>query len=328
MDSIRKKNLLLAALALLVLIEGVALGIFAHRQSQQTPDALPSASSAVSETLELSPAPEEPAESPSPVPSQSAPADSLSASEILGSSAVIAHGMGVVGDVNILNCLEAFEAQYARGVRVFEVDFRLTSDLQVVLRHDWRAGWQDGVSETYIPALEEFLSKPLLDEYTPLSFRDLLLLMEKYPDVCIITDTKFTDAEIITLQFEAMLRDAEELGLNYLFDRMVIQIYNQLMFKIVDNIHPFSHYIYTLYSAGFDCTAEGFEEIALFCRESGIAGITMWASWWDPAYAPIADQYGLSVYTHTTNDAAQARTLLDGGVSAVYTDRLGPSDLE
>ena len=29
-----------------------------------------------------------------------------------------------------------------------------------------------------------------------MSFRDLLLLMEEYPDICIITDTKFTDAEV------------------------------------------------------------------------------------------------------------------------------------
>ena len=46
-----------------------------------------------------------------------------------------------------------------------------------------------------------------------------LLMMEEYPDICVITDTKFTDAEVVTLQFRSMLRDAEELGLSYLFDR-------------------------------------------------------------------------------------------------------------
>ncbi|MBR2894647.1 MAG: hypothetical protein IKC03_03180 [Oscillospiraceae bacterium] len=249
------------------------------------------------------------------------------AADILASSRVISHGMGAVGTVTTLNCLEGFQAQYAKGVRVFEVDLRMTHDLQVVLRHDWRAGWQEGVSETAVPTLREFLSKPLLEDYTPLSFRDLLKLMEQYPDICIVTDTKFTDAEVVTLQFEAMLRDARELGLTYLFDRMVIQVYSPLMFKIVDHLHHFPNYIYTLYSIGFGQTEAAFEEISVFCIENGIAGVTMWDSWWREAYAPIAQEYGISVYTHTVNNADAARTMLAQGVSGVYTDRLLPEEL-
>ena len=77
----------------------------------------------------------------------------------------------------MLNCLEGFQAMYAQGVRVFEADLRMTSDQKVVLRHDWRKGWQRGIRETSIPTLEEFLNAPILGKYTPLSFQDLLLLM-------------------------------------------------------------------------------------------------------------------------------------------------------
>ena len=333
MERIYKKNLLIAALSLLAVLEAAALILLAACQPFQTSETPFSSLPPVTETPtapvpEFAPASEEPEHTLSPAVSASTPSETLSAADILAESPVVAHGMGAVNEVHVLNCLEAFEAQYANGVRVFEVDFRLTSDLQVVLRHDWRAGWQDGISETYIPTLEEFLSKPILEKYTPLSFRDLLLLMEQYPDICIITDTKFTDPEIITLQFEAMLQDAEDLGLNHLFDRMVIQLYSPLMFKIVDNIHHFPHYIYTLYSVGFDCTLESFEEIAAYCQENGIAGVTMWVSWWDASFAPVAEQYGISVYAHTTNDAEAAKVLLDEGVSAVYTDRLGPGDVK
>lgn len=255
------------------------------------------------------------------------PEGEMTAADILSKEAVIAHGLGAVDDTAVLNCLEGFLAQYSRGVRVFEVDLRLTRDQRVVLRHDWRAGWQRGVSEANVPTLEEFLEKPILRKYTPLSFQDLLLLMEKYPDICIVTDSKFTDAEIVVLQFEAMLQDARELGLSYLFDRMIIQVYSPLMYRVVDRLHHFDHYIYTLYADGFPGTEAAFKERAQFCENRGILGITMWASWWRPEYADIAEEYGIRVFTHTVNEPEEAAALLESGVSAVYTDFLAPRDL-
>lgn len=262
------------------------------------------------------------APTPEGITEKEAPEGALSATDILAQSASIVHGFGQLGEVTVLNCREGFEEYYARGARVFEVDLRMTRDGAVVLRHDWRAGWQEGVSELSIPTLEEFLSKPVLERYTPMSFRDLLLLMEEYPDICIVTDTKLTDAEVVTAQFSAMLADARELGLSYLFDRMVIQVYSQLMFRVVDNLGHFPHYIYTLYAEGFACTKDAFREKADFCRANGIEGITMWDSWWDAAYSPIARSRGLRCYVHTVNDARQAEELFAAGVNAIYTDYL------
>ncbi len=250
-----------------------------------------------------------------------------SAGEILAGTTVISHGMGRLDGVATLNCLEGFRVQYARGVRVFEVDLRMTSDLQVVLRHDWRGGWQEGVSELSIPTLAEFREKPLLGKYTALSFRDLLLLMAEYPDICVVTDSKFTDAETVTLQFETMLRDAKALGLESLFDRIVVQVYSELMFKVVDNIGDFPHYIYTLYNTGFDRSVESFEVAAAFCSGNGINGVAMWSDWWSEEFAPVAQRHGLAVYVHTVNDREQARALIESGVSGVYTDEIIPDEL-
>ena len=272
-------------------------------------------------------APAPPAEPEQPAEKEK-PAGERTAWEILADARLITHGMGEVDGITTLNCLEGFQAQYGQGVRVFEVDLRLTADQQVVLRHDWRAGWQSGISEISIPTMKEFLSRPILRKYTPLSFRDLLLLMEEYPDICVITDTKFTDAEVVTLQFRSMLRDAEELGLSYLFDRMIIQVYDQLMFRVVDSVRHFDYYIYTLYTDGFARTEADFREKADFCAENGIMGITMWDYWWREDYASIAREKGLKVFAHTVNDPEAARSLLDGGVSGIYTDSLTPADLE
>lgn len=258
------------------------------------------------------------------------PEGELSAPEILSGVQVIAHGMGTVDGLATLNCLEGFQQQYAAGVRVFEADLRLTRDGKVVLRHDWwHYEWQDGINWANIPTREKFLSEKILKKYTPLSFRDLLLLMEQYPDICIITDTKFTESDAFFLQFDAMLADARELGLTYLFDRIVIQVYSGNMRTALNNIYPFPHYIYTLYQdeTPFTGTKEDLEKKAAYCAERGIEGITMSSAWWDPAFPGIASKYGIRLYLYTVNDAAQARQYLDAGCSGVYSDSLTPSDL-
>lgn len=261
-------------------------------------------------------------------PEQAKPAGERNATEILAANPIAAHALGTVNGVEGLNCLEGFKAAYDEGVRVFEADLRMTSDGFVVLRHDWIGNLQDGVDQTHIPTLDEFLSKPILGEYTPLSFHDLLLLMAQYPDICVITDTKFMDAEPVTEQFRAMLDDARKLGMSYLFDRMVIQIYSPEHFMIVDGLHHFPHYIYTLYQEAFGQDEDSFRRKAVFCQESGIMGIALWQEWWDDDYLPIADWRHIKVFVHTVNSASAARRLLRGGVTGVYSDTLVPADLE
>lgn len=260
-------------------------------------------------------------------PEQEKPAGEADAEEILAGNTTIAHAFGSVEGVTGLNCLEGFVEHYAAGERVFEADLRMTSDGYVVLRHDWAADIQEGVSPVSIPTREEFLAKPIYGQYTPLSFRDLLILMTQYPDICIITDTKFTDAEAVTMQFRSMLDEAHNLGLSYLFDRIAVQVYSPDHFAIVDSIHHFPHYIYTLYQDSFTPTEDGFRQKAVFCQEHGIFALTLNAEVWDPDFYPIANWRELKVFVHTVNDALDARYLLRNGVNAVYSDTLNPSDL-
>jgi len=333
MEVIRKyAPQIIAALLVICMVQSAALvSAQSEREDVPTSEQLAAEPAGEERQEELSheeePA-QEPKSEPEIEPEPEPEPEWIPAKEILSGSRIIAHGMGKIEGVTVLNCLESFKEQYDRGVRVFEVDLRVTSDLQVVLRHDWRAGWQDGVSELSIPTLEEFTAKPLLGKYTPMTFRDLLLLMKEYPDICIVTDTKFVDEELVTIQFEAMLRDAAELGMNNIFERIVVQVYTELMFKVVDNIGVFPNYIYTLYKTGFNQTEEAFEKVAAFCQENGIDGVTMWYYWWHDEFAPVAQENGLAVYVHTVNDVEAAAELVVSGVSGIYTDEIAPADLE
>lgn len=255
------------------------------------------------------------------------PAGERGADEMIAEASVVAHALGAVDGIEGLNCLEGFRASYEAGTRVFEADLRMTTDGHVVLRHDWMGGLQEGISPTSIPTLEEFLSKPILDKYTPMSFRDLLRLMEEYPDICVITDTKFTDEESVTLQFRAMTDDARALGLSYLFDRMIIQVYSPEHFAVVEGVRHFPHYIYTLYQDYFGRDEDSFRNKCIFCQENGILGLTLNAELWDSDYAPISNWRKILVFVHTVDDAEYAKRLIKSGVHAVYSDTLREGEL-
>ncbi len=261
-------------------------------------------------------------------PEQSKPEGERGAAEILAEHTLVAHALGAAEGVAGLNCLEGFLENYDAGVRVFEADLRMTADGFVVLRHDWSEGLQEGVGPTAIPTLDEFLSKPILGKYTPLSFRNLLLLMAQYSDICIVTDTKLTDAEAVTAQFRSMLDEAHRLGLSYLFERMAVQVYSPDHFAVVDGLHHFPCYIYTLYQDSFAQTEDAFRSKCIFCQEHDIFGLALWEDWWDADYAPISDWREIRVFVHTVNDARAAQRLLRSGVGAVYTDALKPADME
>lgn len=262
------------------------------------------------------------------VPSTVAP--KIPEPEILSSTNVIAHALGALDGHSYLNCLESFQAMYEQGVRVFEADFALTADGDVVLCHDWdswRNTLQEGFSGYAVPTTEEFLSKPFLGVYTPLTFRDLLLLMDQYPDICIVTDFKYKATEIALTQFGIMMDEAEALNLSHLFDRIIVQVYNQAMLEALDRAFHFQYYIFTLYMAGFDGTDGMFRELAEYSAAHRVMGITMWDYLWNPSLQSIAGEYGLSVYVHTVNDLDRGRELLAAGVSAIYTDSLTDSIL-
>ena len=261
-------------------------------------------------------------------PERVKPVGERSAPEILADSTLILHALGSTEGVEGLNCLEGFLEHYNAGARVFEVDLRMTSDGYAVLRHDWLSGIQEGIDQLHIPTLEQFLATPINGKYTPLSFHDLLLLMEQYPDICIVTDTKLLDTEAVTQQFQSMTLEARKLGMSYLFDRMIVQIYSPEHFTVVDGVYHFPHYIYTLYQDYFGRNEESFRNKVVFCENNGIMGLTLDVEVWVPDYVLISNWHGVNVYAHTINTAEETHKLLHTGIKAVYTDFLNPSDLE
>lgn len=238
------------------------------------------------------------------------------------SDTLIAHALGGIDENIYTNSLEAFELAYSNGFRTFEADMLLTSDNEVVLYHDWDAEAKADYSAGYIPTLDEFLSSKTDGIYTRLSFLDLLHLMEEYPDIWIVTDSKYSDAESVENQFTAMYNTALENDLLYLFDRIVVQIYNEEMKSVVDNIYEFDNYIFTMYQIWDGTDISAFDSYCKWSTENGVNSICMYNTVYSSEANEIIQNYGLNLYVHTVNDASEAFHYLVNGATGIYTQFL------
>lgn len=243
----------------------------------------------------------------------------------------IAHAFGgILGDT-YTNSREAFLINYQLGHRVFEVDFDITTDNHTVLAHDadgWRANAvvktnsdaqiatnPDPTAFTY----DNFMSSLWYDKYHPLDIDALFQLLQEYPDIYIVTDTKYSDKEHVSLQFTEFVETAKNYDKS-LLDRFIPQIYQPEMLNMIMEIYPWKSVIYTLYSNP-DWTPEN---VLAFARESGVKFITMWGSLVNQEVIDLWETAEIKVAAHTINDLTQADQLRNLGVSVIYTDFLLP----
>ena len=238
---------------------------------------------------------------------------------------VISHAMGGVDGNEYSNSLEAFLENYAEGHRIFEVDFQYTSDDKLVLWHNWKNRFSSKYKSGYVPTYKQFMKSKIYGEYTPLDVERLLKLMADYPDVRIVTDTKYADAGIAKKQFKFIVSTAKEMGLKRVLDRFVVEVYTTDMFKAVKKIYPFKEYMMTLYRAFKKAPSNSkMKSLAKYGKEHGISTIVMDAKWWKSSYASILDAYGIESALFTVNDWDDAEDFFDDGVTALFTDYLPP----
>ena len=121
--------------------------------------------------------------------------------EALDTSRIIAHAGGAVEGVNYTDSLEALDASYGKGFRMFELDILTTSDERLVAAHDWPF-WQklSGFEGPLPPTHEQFLATPILGHLTPLDMDRINHWFLEHPDAVLVTD-KFDDPAAFAARF-------------------------------------------------------------------------------------------------------------------------------
>jgi glycerophosphoryl diester phosphodiesterase len=228
---------------------------------------------------------------------------------------LVAHAGGNVDGVQGTNAIEAVEYNYNMGHRVFELDFNLTSDDVLAGIHDWG-------EKNIAPAWAEFSAKKILDRYTPTSYEQFIRFLSTHKDAYIVTDTKsydLTDAQIAK-QFQIMYDTTEKVDPS-IRERIIIQVYNQNMYHLINKIYKYPNILYTLYA-----TPDTEDQAAKFIESEHIPVVVMPP---ERANQPFLDRLtglGARIYLHTLNDYNEVESWRSKGVWGVYTDSLLPKD--
>lgn len=218
---------------------------------------------------------------------------------------LIAHAFGSYNDRTYTNSLEAFNENYQKGHRIFEVDFQFTSDNILITLHD---------REDAIGTFEEEQQKV---DYTLLSFEEVCNLMLKYPDIIIVTDTKENSDDEKQLAIFDYISKVIESKNRKLYNRIIIQVYNQHMYYLLKENYKFPSYIYTLYAS-----SDTDEEVIEFVKKEKIKVVTCWYYRAQKDFVQKLQDLGVYVFAHTVNDIEQAKSLMENGVYGIYTDSI------
>ncbi len=117
-------------------------------------------------------------------------------------SRYIAHAGGAIGSDRYTNSMEALDASYARGFRLFELDIGETSDGCLVAVHDWPT-WARRCPDYHgpvPPTRAAFKKHKILGRYLPLDMADINAWFERHPDAVLVTD-KINKPALFSSQF-------------------------------------------------------------------------------------------------------------------------------
>lgn len=242
-------------------------------------------------------------------------------------SMVIAHCLGQVDGHAGTSSREAFLESYQRGLRVLETDFSLTADGVLAVRHDFGTNSASLLGQPDLVGAvtaQQHISTPILGQYQALTAGSLLRLMQEYPDVWVVTDTKETDPELLRREFELLVEAADAVNARSVLDHLVIQVYNTEMKAIIEEIYPFEHWIMTVYQLPGD---SDYGALADYCAANGIPAVAVPSTRLTHSLAEQIHARGLKLYVHTLNESEEIVWALKLGADGIYSDARTDSEV-
>jgi hypothetical protein len=248
----------------------------------------------------------------------------------------VAHAFGSIDGHTYTNTLEAFQRNYARGFRVFEVDHVLLADGTALAAHD-NAERNYGLTRSFKESTWADVvraGRRYLGTYTVLRSQDVLRLMIDHPDIYIIGDFKYSRTDL----FRAYVRQANALGRPRLIERLLPHVATQEELHADRAFYPLRNYVLALYMTQIKGRYEDWKTIDVVKRERTPA-VMMWWRDRDLSVSLIENarqgrRYrksfvnglraaGAVPYVHSIRDPVQVQRFWDLGIP-VYSDEPFP----
>ena len=226
---------------------------------------------------------------------------------------IILHAGGSVEGHDYYNTDTNIEEFYNNSTRLFEFDFMLSSDQEIILVHKFEEPfYPDWNNQTRVDksTFDAFL---ILDQYQTLNLDELLLILLDYEDLNIVIDTKETDYINLYTKLiqEVMLFDES------LLERMIPQLYSIAMYDQIEALYTFQEYHYTTYKYEDSLT-----DIVSFINSTSSINIVTFPKENLFHLLYLKNNVDNPLATHTINSTFIAKLYLYHGAEYIFTDKI------
>ena len=222
----------------------------------------------------------------------------------------IAHAGGGYDGRTYTNSLDAFEFNYARGFRVFELDFVVLADGTVLAAHTGLEHYY-GLTKPFTEATwAEIAGNKFDGKYTIMRSNEVVQLLRDHPDAYVILDTKYQHDHI----FRRFVSQTG--GAHALMDRVLPHIMDQAELDLYRNSWPLRNYMIALYRTQRSNLFDD-PEVIRFIRDNRSPGVMMW--WKDRDPALTLGQNSAQSRRFTPTFAAQIQAA--GAIATVHSIR-------
>ena len=232
--------------------------------------------------------------------------------DIWAAKPMVAHALGGYNGLSYTNSIEALESNYAKGFRFFEMDLYLTTDSNLIGFHETVLEANAIKSTTY------FMQDSLNENYTIATLDQVLDFMLEHTDMYLIIDTKDGPWNDMLI-YEVLTKKCLKKGSNVI-DRIIPQVYSDLMYEKNIKDYNFHNIIYSIYKEDYqqDINIIRFLEL----HGTGIQVVTIPEKRATEEFVQELKALDKLVYVHTINTKSAWSKYKALGVDGIYTDKL------
>lgn len=227
--------------------------------------------------------------------------------------------LGLNQSVPYSNSVQAFEASYHNGFRVYEFDMITLADGTVVLAHDFHEEHYGLVEGTFRDLdRADVEGRQYNGEYDVMFAEDLIELMVEYPDIWVILDTKWDHVTIASILVE--MSPGPEVT-----DRMVPHLSGNSHTLALLDVYPFPERMIAMYRWRADDAT-----LLANMQDHDIDNVMMWwDSRWNEDTQEMLVENGYHSWVHTPKEPDVIEDFVARGVGVYTNGYIGPcSDAE